>query len=450
MNSDLIDKNETVLLKQKLILGLAFLAVFFSNQGIGILAIPYYQMTLGVDPFLLAIAMKAPVFIASFIAPLIGQLSDRCSSPLGRRRPFLFIFPWFTCFIFGSIWMVPSGWSQDQQLLYFSVLTLLFYLSSVCWTVPLKCLVYESSTNSYERAKVMGFISYFLKFGGLFYHWVFPIAQLSIFGGVIIGMQYVGWGIALIIFGLLTLLPAIFIKERTYEPTKLNKKTPLLTSIKAVLKNKNMKILLGILLLQLTVGTFSASMDYYVLVYHISESDVGLGATWKGVLSTSYAIVGMISIPIIIKASGKFSKINTLKFIYVITAFGGLVKWFLFQPGYQNLLFIDAMLCTYVWVGMGVLVSAMIADQIDHDEQVNSIRREGIFVSLQTWIISISGAIAVISSGLALNLIGFDALQGNNQSENAILLMRAFLAGGTSISALLGYYLISKFKSSHN
>lgn len=445
MNSNLIDENETVLLKQKLILGLAFLAVFFSNQGIGILAIPYYQMTLGVDPFLLALAMKTPVFVASFIAPIIGQISDRWQSSIGRRRPFLFIFPWITGLIFAFIWMVPNSWNRDQQLLYFSVLTLFFYLSSVCWTVPLKCLVYESSSSSYERAKVMGFIMYFLKFGGIFYHWVFPIAQLSIFGGVIIGMQYVGWGIALIVFGLLTLLPALFIKERTYEPTKLNKRIPLITSIKAVLNNQKMKILLGILLLQLTVGTFSASMDYYVLVYYINGSDVGLGATWKGVLSTSYAVVGIISIPIIIKASGKFGKINTLKIIYLITALGGLVKWFIYQPGNQNFLVIDAMLCTYVWVAMGVLVSAMIADQIDLDEKINNIRREGIFVSLQSWIISVAGAIAIITSGLTLNIIGFDALQGVNQSKDALLIMRILLCAGTSFSALLGYFLISKF-----
>lgn len=446
MNTNAINMNENIPLKQKLILGFAFLAVFFSTQGIAILAIPYYQMTLGVDPFLLAIAMKSPVFIAGFLAPLVGQWSDRWQSPLGRRRPFLLMFPWITCIVFGAIWMVPHDWSRDLQLLYFAVLTLIFYLSAVCWTVPLKCLVYESSSNSHERAKLMGFITYFLKFCGLFYHWVFPIAQLSIFGGVIIGMKYVGWGIGLIFFGLLTLLPALFIKERIYEPTKLNKKIPLMVSIKAVMSNNNMKVLLSLLLIQMTIGSFSASLDYYVLVYYMSDGDVGMGATWKAVLSTSYAIMGIISIPVIIKFSGKYGKINVLKFIYILTAIGGILKWFIYEPGNENILIIDAMLCCYVWVGMGVLVSAMIADQIDHDEKVNNIRREGIFVSLQNWIMSVAGAIAIITSGLTLNLIGFDALEGANQTSSATLMMRILLSGGTFISAMLGYFAISYFK----
>ena len=50
--------HQDVLIKQKVLLGIGFLGIFFSHQGIGILAIPYYQMTLGVDPFFLALAMK--------------------------------------------------------------------------------------------------------------------------------------------------------------------------------------------------------------------------------------------------------------------------------------------------------------------------------------------------------------------------------------------------------
>lgn len=59
--SKVIDK------KQKYALGLGFFAIFFANQGIGILAIPFYQMTLAVDPFLLSLAMTIPVLLASFI-----------------------------------------------------------------------------------------------------------------------------------------------------------------------------------------------------------------------------------------------------------------------------------------------------------------------------------------------------------------------------------------------
>ncbi len=103
MKPNKCDNKHKVFITHKFILGLGFLAIFFSHQGIGILAIPYYQMTLGVDPFLLSIAIKTPVLIASFLAPWVGQISDRLQTPIGRRRPFLFVFPWLSCVLFGLI-----------------------------------------------------------------------------------------------------------------------------------------------------------------------------------------------------------------------------------------------------------------------------------------------------------------------------------------------------------
>ncbi len=431
--------------KHKFVLGIGFLAIFFSAQGLGILATPYYQMTLGVDPFLLALAMKAPVFIASFLAPFIGQWSDGFRSSFGRRRPFLFVFPWLSCLIFGLIWMVPQAWSREEQLVYFAIMALAFYLCNTCWTIPMKCLAYEASSDYHERTRIMGFVTYFLKFGSIIYHWVFPIAQLSIFGGVVIGMQYVGWGVALICLGLFGMIPAIFLRERTYEPSKLEQKHSLIESLKTILQNKNLRILLLIIFFQMGFGGLAASMDYYVLVYYMHEGNVAEGATWKGLLSTAYAIAGIASIPLITKLSSTFGKINAIKFMFILTFVGGLLKWVIYQPGNEWLLVIDAVICCGIWAAMGILVTSMVADQIDVDEHAHDIRREGIFVSLQNWFIAISGAIAVILSGLMLNLIGFEALEGGNQTDTSLNAMRFILVFGTAFPALLGYKLISQY-----
>lgn len=442
---DLNSAHQNVLLKQKILLGVGFLGIFFSHQGIGILAIPYYQMTLGVDPFFLALAMKIPVFIASFIAPLIGHWSDKLETPWGRRRPFLFVFPWLSCVVFGLIWMVPTHWSESQQLYYFVIMALLFNLFAACWTLPMKCLAYEASVDYHERTRVMAFVTYFLKFGGITYHWIFPLAKLSIFGGIVVGMKFVGWGVALIGLGLFGMLPALFLKERHFEKTNVEKKQPLLSSLKAIVKNKNMKILLGLIAIQLTLGSFGASMDYYVLVYYMNGGDIGAGATSKGILSTSYALAGIVAIYLLTVLSARIGKINTMKWAYRITLIGGVAKWFIYQPGNDWFLILDAILCCAIWPCMGVIVSSMIADQIDADQAEHNVRREGLFASLQYWIIAISGSIAFISSGLVLNLIGFDALQGSEQTENSILMMRVFLVGGTLVSAAIGYLLLRQY-----
>ncbi len=436
---------ERVLFKQKLFLGIGFMAIFFANQGVGILATPYYQMTLGVDPVLLALAMKIPVFVASFLAPFIGQWSDRYQSSFGRRRPFLFVFPWFSCVIFGLIWMVPAEWDRDTQLTYFAIMVLIFYVFNTCWMVPMKCLAYEASEDHHERTRVMAFVTYFFKFGAIFYHWVFPIAQLSFFGGIIIGMKFVGWGVALIFLGLFGMLPGIFLKERRFKKTTVAPKISLLQGLSAIVKNRNMKILLAIIFTQLTLGSFAASMDYYVLVYYMNDGDIGAGATWKGVLSTSYAIAGMIAIAVLAKVSVKIGKINTMKWVYRLTIVGGLCKWFIYQPGANWWLVLDAIMCTAIWGSMAVIITSMIADQIDVDHCASNIRREGLFVSLQAWVVAAANVFSAVGAGFALNLIGFDALLGSIQTDFSITAMRVFLVAGTVVSALIGYWLIKQY-----
>lgn len=57
----------------KFALGQGYFTQFFAAQGIYILAVPYYQMTLGIDPFLLGLAMTLPLLLAGSLGPLVNS-----------------------------------------------------------------------------------------------------------------------------------------------------------------------------------------------------------------------------------------------------------------------------------------------------------------------------------------------------------------------------------------
>tara|TARA_B100000809_G_scaffold60903_1_gene57509 strand:+ start:2092 stop:2328 length:237 start_codon:yes stop_codon:yes gene_type:complete len=71
-------------------LGIGFFSLFFANQTVPILAIPFYQMILGGDPFLLGVALTIPI-ISAILSPWVGHLSDNFKSKYGRRRPFILL-----------------------------------------------------------------------------------------------------------------------------------------------------------------------------------------------------------------------------------------------------------------------------------------------------------------------------------------------------------------------
>ncbi|MDU0354214.1 MFS transporter [Paraglaciecola aquimarina] len=130
-----------------------------------------------------------------------------------------------------------------------------------------------------------------------------------------------------------------------------------------------------------------------------------------------------------------------------IDFFGGVAKWFIYQPGHNWWLIMDAALSTSIWAGMGVLMHSMIADQTDCDENTHGVRREGIFVSLQNLIVQLSVSFAFIAAGFSLNVIGFEAELGAGQPSSTLLSMRIILVTGTCIAAALGYLVISHYKA---
>lgn len=427
---------------QKLALGAGFFAMFFAQQSVSVLAIPFYQMTLGVDPFLLGLALTLPLLLGTLLGPWVGHLSDHYHSRFGRRRPFILVASWACCLFFGLIWMVPTGWGELAHLLYFVIFSLLFYVAATFMSVPMTCLSYEMSPDYHQRTEIMGFTTYFLKLGSLLYQWLFPLAQLAVFSSVFVGIRYVGWGVALFIFGLLGTLAACYSKEVVQRSAVTFPPVTLKQSLKTLKTNKGLRLLLLLTVLQMAGGAFTASMDYYLLVYFIAEGDIAQGAIFKGWLSMAYAAFGFLTVPLIAALSGRVGKITALQLIYVLTLVGGACKWFIFTPQGYGWIWLDALLCTSAWTAMTMLIPSMMADLCDEDEFKHGQRREGVFVAIHSWVTSLSAALALLLAGLSLNLIGFDAELSAAQNPDSILAMRVILALGTVLFALCSLLLL--------
>ena len=431
----------------KLALGLGYFTQFFAAQGIYILAVPYYQMTLGIDPFLLGLAMTLPLLLAGSLGPLAGHTSDNFHSRWGRRRPFIVASALALCVSYGLVWMVPQDWSAAAQFSYFSVAVACFYIAGVIYSVSLRSFTYEQAGGYHQRTAIMGLMAYFEKAGSLIYQWAFPLAQLAVFGGVLIGIKYVGWGIGIGVFALLGMLPALFIREEgTARTTEAH--TPFVGSMGFVFRDRKMRILVAVILTVMGGSACVATMDYYLLVYYVNGGDLQQGAFWKGVLSTAFAVMGIIYVPIVTRLSYHVGKLQTLRLALVLNVVGGFAKWFIYTPGTQWLLLLDAALCAAMWTAMAVLIPSMIADRSAAATQRSHHCKAGVYASVQSLAITVATVVVLLGYGLCLNLVGFEAQLAGNQAEGTIFAMRVILSAGTIAFSALALFALLRYSGS--
>jgi Na+/melibiose symporter-like transporter len=433
--------------RSKSILGSGYISMFFIHQGIWILALPFYQMTLGIDPFLLSLAATVPILLATSIGPWVGYLSDHSRSKFGRRKPFMLVSCLVTGVLYGLIWSVPVDWSQEYQFAYLFVLSFIFYLSSTFYVVPMTSLMFESTKDSNERTRVMAFVTVFSKCASVIYQWAFPLSQLAIFGGIYAGVQFVGWFIGIFAIALLGLIPVIWGKE-VQQPIKSNTtktKIKFSKTVSLALANKKLLMLLLLVFVQGGLAVYFVSVDYYLIVYYMCNGDIGEGAFWKGILSSSYAVIGIILVPVITKLAIKHGKTKVLQWVFILTAIGGLVKWFIYVPEVRWLITIDALFGSFIWTSMAIIVPTLIADMCDVEEAQTCDDHKGAFISIYNWVQHFSGSFALIISGITLNVIGFNANLGAEQSDSSMFSMRVILSAGTFFSAVLGWIIMARY-----
>ena len=187
---------------------------------------------------------------------------------------------------------------------------------------------------------------------------------------------------------------------------------------------------------------YAATMDYYLLVYFVHGGDIARGAIDKGLLSTAYALVSIVSVPLVVVLAQRVGRLRALAIIYAINACGGLAKWFLFVPGVGYGLLLDALLCGSVWTAMVIVIPSMMADLAQREARAQGRNHAGAYASIHAWVLSLSGVAVLVLSGLTLSTTGFDAALGGQQSSASIFAMRLILAGGTLLFSLVSLWLV--------
>lgn len=152
---------ERLRLDTKFFFGIGTAAEQIALYSVSTFAMFYYNQVLGLPSELAGMAISASLFLDGISDPLVGSLSDRTRSKLGRRHPYMFAAPIPIGLSLIAIFNPPAGFGQWALFAWFAVFVTLMRQFMTFFHTPHLALGGELSRDYLERSKVMSWNNFF-------------------------------------------------------------------------------------------------------------------------------------------------------------------------------------------------------------------------------------------------------------------------------------------------
>jgi Na+/melibiose symporter-like transporter len=280
--------------------------------------------------------------------------------------------------------------------------------------VPYESLGAELTPDYKERTNIFVIRTYVQQTFNLGIMWIFPfatwLAAKPFIHGEIGGVRAVSWliGAMIVVAGI---LPALFCVERYSDIAARQEQTGnFKTELKALLANKPLMIVIGIICTYLLAIIATMNLAYFVNTYYVYGGSIHSGAKLgaiDGTLRFGFALLGAW---VIKKLQNKYDKHHMMMacVVTLLVAFTGII--FTTIPGRPWLTLTMKPLLAFGEVGFWILIMSMRADVCDWDELKCNRRREGLIAAATNWFTKMTIAAAMLMAGLLLeSFVRFDS-----------------------------------------
>ncbi|NTW13284.1 MAG: MFS transporter, partial [Anaerolineales bacterium] len=373
----------------------------------------YLTDVVGLDPRLASFGGLVGVIWDAINDPLIGLLTDRMRSRLGRRRPFLlwFAVPFGISFVI--LWSAPQWDSQAALLVYVTLTYMLMDTLQSLIYVPYLALTPELASDYDERTSLTGFRSFFQLFGSL----VVVLAAPNIVDRVLEAgfTQQQGYMLVGAIFGGISIIPllliGIFVRERaTPQQTEA---LPLRETLRMTWRNIPFRYGVAIHLLNWSAADMIAVVFPFFMLYWVAGGDqlatirlLGFDLAYE---SAFFGVMMLVCI-LFIRFWLWLARVRNKREAYML----GMSFWvvvqllaFTVQPGQDTYLLIIAALAGIGISAAYTLPDALFADVIEWDELRTGRRQEGIYFGVRAFIRKVAGAFVIFITLQALGWSGY-------------------------------------------
>ena len=394
----------------------------------------------GVNPAWAGAILTIGVVWNMFSDPIVGNLSDKTKTRFGKKRTWLLIaiIPLFVSYLL--LFTKIGGLSTAATNVYFLIMTLLFWLSYSCFSIPYYSMGASLTSDHEERTKIR-MLAQIVQYIGVFFSTVAPTMFVSFFksGGF---SDYEAWHYTAWLEGALCVatLIVVFLStkgiEIDFEEEKEQEKTSFFKDAAAVLSIKPyLMATLSSLMFRIGYCLFLTTMVYFLLYV------VGLSEMRMTICTSIISFGGIIVIAILMKVVEKFDK---AKVYSVLVMFSGIVM-IIFNFIDVNSMWIACLFCVFYVIGSSAYWSMnmpLMYDAIEVDEFQTGKRREGTMMSFYLFCQKGGYAIAASAIGAVLSKVGYDETLGANNPEPVLNAIQTMICGAAGLFFVLSAVII--------
>ena len=407
----------------KFFYGFGSVAFGVKDNGFSVLLLIYYNQVLGLPAALAGLALMLALVMDSVVDPIVGHLSDNLHSRWGRRHPFMYAAALPTALAYLLLWFPPSGLSQQGLFGYLLVMAILVRSLITCYEIPSSALVAELTSDYDERTSYLSFRYFFGWMGGLTMSLLafsvflkatpkFPIGQLNPAG-------YHSYGIA----AALVMLTGVLISSiGTHGAIPHLRKPPArrgltaaqtVREILATVGDPPALALLGSgTLIAATSGVVFSLATYFSTYFWLMKPAQIAVLTFASFIAAGCALV---LTPILSRRFGKKPTAIVIALISIaVTPIMILLRLVgvlptAQTPGVLPLIFLHLIVTTTLGIITPILVSAMIADVVEHNELKTGRRTEGVLFAANAFLAKCVTGIGIFVSTTILSIAHFPA-----------------------------------------
>ena len=361
--------------KRTFLVGLAFLSISAFWQMYDNLVPLILTNTFHVNETISGAIMAADNVLAVFLLPLFGGLSDRCKSPLGRRRPFI-LFGTLAAVILmmglpilsDSYYAAPALW----KLIFFIVLLALVLFSMGTYRSPAVALM-PDVTPKPLRSKGNAIINLMGAIGGVLYLIITTflyktksdtyISYLPLFlivGGIMIA--------AVVILMLFVNEPKLAAEQKAYEDAHPEDNLAQVTE-KGEELPREVKRSLGFLLASIAlwfIGYNGVTTWFSVYAQNVWNMSLG-SANMCLTIATVGAIISYIPVG---NVASKVGRRKTIRFgtILLASCFGLAFVYTIFADSFSPILYVLFALVGVAWAAINVNSLPMVVEMCKGSE----------------------------------------------------------------------------------